>query len=235
MSLADLRREYTLGSLDESDLDPDPFRQFDRWFQQAVQARGGGSRLRAFGIGIYKAFQSLMGAKPADPNAIALATADKDGRPSVRMVLLKGADARGFIFFTNYESRKGRELAENPNAALVLHWADLERQICVRGAVSQLPRAESEAYFKSRPKGAQLAAWVSKQSTVVTGREFLERQMQTVTAKYRDDVPVPDYWGGFVLAPVEVEFWQGRVSRLHDRLRYTRQSDGAWKMERLSP
>jgi pyridoxamine 5'-phosphate oxidase len=235
MSLAALRKEYTLSALDESDLDADPFRQFDKWFQQAVEARGAGSRLRAFSIGLYKAFQSLLGARPVDPNAMALATTDKDGRPSVRMVLLKGADARGFIFFSNYESRKGRELAGIPNAAIVLHWAELERQICARGAVTRLPREESETYFRSRPRGARLAAWVSKQSAVVASRGFLEERMREVTTQYPADVPMPDYWGGYVLSPVEIEFWQGRVNRLHDRLRYARQTDGSWKIERLSP
>jgi len=176
-----------------------------------------------------------LGAKPSDPNAIALATADKDGRPSVRTVLLKGLDPRGFIFFTNYESRKGRELAENPRAALVVHWTELERQICVTGDVARLAREESEAYFKSRPRGARLATWVSKQSAVVPNRQFLEQQMEEVSARFPVDVPMPEYWGGYVLAPREIEFWQGRPSRLHDRLRYTQQSDGTWKIERLSP
>jgi pyridoxamine 5'-phosphate oxidase len=153
----------------------------------------------------------------------------------VRTVLLKGLDSRGYIFFTNYESRKGRELMENPRAALVLHWSDLERQVCVSGDVTRLPREESEAYFKSRPRGARLATWVSKQSSVVSDRQFLERQMNEVTARFPDEVPMPDYWGGFVLAPLEIEFWQGRPSRLHDRLCYMRQSDGSWKIERLSP
>jgi pyridoxamine 5'-phosphate oxidase len=235
MSLANLRREYTLARLDKADLDPDPYRQFDQWFQQAIEAKGGGGRLRAFGIGIYKAFQALLGARPFDPNAISLATADKSGRPSVRTVLLKGLDSRGFIFFTNYESRKGRELMENPRAALVLHWSDLERQVCVSGDVTRLPREESEAYFKSRPRGARLATWVSKQSSIVSDRQHLERQMNEVTARFPDEIPMPDYWGGFVLAPLEIEFWQGRPSRLHDRLRYMRQSDGSWNIERLSP
>lgn len=235
MSLADLRREYKLARLDKADLHADPLRQFDQWFHQAIDARGGSSRLRAFGIGLYKAWQSLLGEKPIDPNAISLATADAQGRPSVRTVLLKGADARGFIFFTNYASRKGRELAENPHAALVLHWADLERQVCVTGTVTKLPRAESEAYFRSRPRGSRLAAWVSKQSEIVPSREHLEKEMAALAAQYPGDVPTPDYWGGYILEPREIEFWQGRPSRLHDRLHYVRQPDKSWKLERLSP
>lgn len=233
-SLADLRKEYSLGALNEADLDADPLRQFNKWFSQAAEARGGG-RLRAFGIGLYKAFQALLGAKPVDPNAMALATADKDGRPSVRMVLLKGVDARGFIFFTNHESRKGRELAGNPHAALVLHWAELERQVCVTGRVTKLAREEAEAYFQSRPRGSRLAAWVSQQSAVVPDRAFLEQRMREMEAKFPAEVPMPDYWGGYALAPERIEFWQGRLNRLHDRLCYTRQADGAWKIERLAP
>lgn len=235
MSLADLRKEYRLAALRESDLDADPLQQFRKWFTQAAELRAPSSRLRAFGIGLYKAFQCLFGEKPIDPNAMALATADKDGRPSVRTVLLKGVDSRGFIFFTNYDSRKGRELTENPHAALVLHWAELERQVCVTGTVTRLPRAESEAYFNTRPRGSRLAAWVSKQGQPVAGRDFLEQEMNAVAEKYPDKVPMPEYWGGFVLAAERIEFWQGRPSRLHDRLCYFRQADGSWKLERLAP
>lgn len=235
MYLSDLRREYAVSSLNKADLDADPLKQFDRWFSQAVEMKGGGSRLRAFGIGLYKAFQTLFGGKPVDPNAMALATVGKDGRPSVRTVLLKGLDARGFIFFSNYASRKGRELAENPRAALVIHWAELERQVCITGTVTRLPQEESEAYFNSRPRGSQLSTWVSHQSAVVPHREFLEQLMQEVAAKYPDRVPRPEYWGGYVLAPDRIEFWQGRPSRLHDRLCYVRQPDGEWKIARLAP
>lgn len=235
MSLSDLRREYAVSSLNEADLDADPLKQFDRWFGQAVEMKGGGSRLRAFGIGLYKAFQTLFGGKPVDPNAMALATVGKDGQPSVRTVLLKGLDARGFIFFSNYASRKGRELAENPRAALVIHWAELERQVCITGTVTRLPQEESEAYFNSRPRGSQLSTWVSHQSAVVPNREFLDKLMQEVAAKYPNQVPRPEYWGGYVLAPDRIEFWQGRPSRLHDRLCYVRQPDGEWTIARLAP
>ena len=198
-------------ALNKSDVDHNPIKQFAKWYDEAT----------ASGI--------------AETDAMTLATATKDGRPSARIVLLKDFDDRGFVFFTNYESRKGRELTENPHAALVMHWAELEREICITGAVARLPRAESEAYFRSRPRGARLAAWVSKQSAVVPGRQYLEQQMHEVSARFPEDVPIPEYWGGYVLAPVEIEFWQGRPSRLHDRLRYTRQPDGSWKIERLSP
>src|SRR5689334_6807837 len=235
MAIADLRREYNAGSLQKADLDPDPLRQFDRWFRQAAGVAGGG-RWRAFGIGLYKAFQALLGHPPADPNAMALATSDKDGRPSVRMVLLKGVDQRGFLFFTNYESRKGSELTANPRAALVFYWRELERQVCVVGAVTRLSREESEAYFKSRPRGARLAAWASDQHGAVPDRAALERQFRECAAKFPgDDVPLPPYWGGYVLAPDEIQFWQGRPNRLHDRFRYLKQSSGQWHIERLAP
>jgi pyridoxamine 5'-phosphate oxidase len=164
-----------------------------------------------------------------------LATVDSQGVPSTRTVLLKGIDARGFIFFTNYESRKGRELTANPNAALTFFWPELERQVCVVGTVSRLPVSESETYFKSRPRGSQLGAWASNQSSPVQDRSALEKQWQEAEARFPKAVPMPPYWGGFVLAPARIEFWQGRPSRLHDRFCYTRQPDGNWKLERLSP
>jgi len=235
MSLADLRKEYTLSALNEADLQADPVQQFNQWFVQAAERRGGGGRLRGFGIGLYKAFRALLGEKPVDPNAMSLATADKQGRPSVRTVLLKGMDSRGFIFFTNYASRKGRDLAENPQAALVIHWAELERQVCVTGTVAKLPREESEAYFRTRPRGSRLAARASRQSQPVPNREFLEQRMKEAAAQFPDQVPMPEDWGGYVLAPERIEFWQGRPNRLHDRLCYVRQPDGCWKIERLSP
>src|SRR5262245_21264057 len=236
MSLADLRREYGLTGLRRKDLAADPLAQFNQWFQQAAEAKGGGGRLRAFGIGIYKAVQALLGHRPVDPNAMALATADKDGRPSVRMVLLKGVDKRGFIFFTNYDSKKGHDLADNPHAALVVYWADLERQVCVSGAVTKLSLEESDAYFKTRPRGARIAAWAAQQSQVIADRELLQQRFKDMEAQYPgDDVPLPSYWGGYVLTPTRIEFWQGGPSRLHDRFQYTKQVDGSWRIERLSP
>jgi pyridoxamine 5'-phosphate oxidase len=165
-----------------------------------------------------------------------LATADKQGRPSARVVLLKGVDARGFIFYTNYESRKGHELAENPQAACAFYWPDQERQVCVAGEVVRLSPEESEAYFKTRPRGSRLAAWASNQSDPVPGRATLDAKWREMEARYAgQEVPRPPYWGGYVLCPNRIEFWQGRPNRLHDRFRYTRQSDSAWKLERLSP
>jgi pyridoxamine 5'-phosphate oxidase len=164
-----------------------------------------------------------------------LATVDSNGKPSTRTVLLKSVDARGFIFFTNYDSRKGRELAANPNAALTFFWSDLERQVCVAGTVTKLPVAESEAYHKSRPRGSRLAAWASDQSEIVPDRAALEAKWREMEKKLPDDVPLPPNWGGYILQPERIEFWQGRPSRLHDRFNYTRQADGSWKIERLSP
>ena len=235
MAMADLRREYSLGGLKRSDLTPDPLAQFHQWFNQASGARSGG-RLRKIGIALYKLWQAVMGREPADINAMTLATVNQEGRPSARMVLLKGVDERGFVFFTNYDSRKGRELAEDPNAALVFYWPDLERQVCVTGTVSKLPQAESEAYFKSRPKGSRLAAWASNQSEVAPNRQALEEKWRQMAAKFPgDEVPLPPFWGGYVLSPSRLEFWQGRPNRLHDRFRYARQPDHSWKIERLAP
>ncbi|HEX4264553.1 MAG TPA: pyridoxamine 5'-phosphate oxidase [Verrucomicrobiae bacterium] len=215
MSIADIRRDYNLAGLRRSDLDADPIVQFGRWFEQAAAGRTN---------------------EQGDVTAATLATADKEGRPSARIVLLKGVDARGFIFFTNYDSRKGRDLAENPNASLVFYWPDQERQVSVAGQAAKVPRAESEAYFKSRPRGSRLAAWASRQSEAIENREALEKHWQELQAKYPgEDVPTPPNWGGFVLAPSRIEFWQGRPSRLHDRFRYSKQGEGKWVIERLSP
>jgi pyridoxamine 5'-phosphate oxidase len=212
MSFADLRREYMSRGLSESDLDPDPFQQFRAWYEEAVAA-------------------GLM-----EPNAMTLATATRDGRPSARMVLLKGFDADGFRFYTNYESRKGHELAENPWAALVLFWVELERQVRIEGRVMQSPPQESDAYFQSRPLGSQLGAWASHQSQVIPNREALERRMADLEAEYTgQSAPRPPYWGGYRVVPSVIEFWQGRPNRLHDRLRYQRRDDGTWLIERLSP
>ena len=235
MAIANIRREYSTGGLNRQDLVANPLVQFNQWFGQAA-AQTGGSRLRKIGIALFKLWHAMLGHAPADVNAMVLATVDKNGLPSARTVLLKGVDERGFIFFTNYDSRKGHELAENPNAALTFYWPELERQVCVAGQVTKLPREESEAYFKSRPKGSRLSAWASNQSAVVGNREVLEHRWQEIAAKFSgDDVPLPPNWGGYVLSPSRVEFWQGRSSRLHDRFRYTRQPDGSWLIERLAP
>lgn len=210
-SLADLRKDYSLAGLLEQDLARDPFRQFEKWFQEA------------------------QAAKLVEPNAMTLATSTRDGRPSARTVLLKSVDGRGFVFFSNYESRKGRELAENARAALVFPWLALERQVVVEGNVAKVSPEENETYFHSRPHGSQLGAWASPQSTLVPHRTALEEAFKAVERRYAGQpVPVPPYWGGYRLTPESVEFWQGRRSRLHDRLRYRRQPDG-WVIERLAP
>ena len=234
MNLADIRRNYSAGGLARTDLDTNPIKQFQSWFARAASEQGG-SRWRKVSIALYKLWHAFLGHHPVDVNAMVLATADKDGKPSCRTVLLKAVDERGFIFYTNYESRKGRELAENPNAALTFFWHDLERQVCVAGTVSKLPVSESENYFKSRPRGSRLAAWASNQSDVVANRAALEKKWNEMEAKFPQEIPLPPTWGGFVLKPERIEFWQGRLNRLHDRFTYTRQPNGTWKLERLSP
>jgi len=216
MSILDLRREYSLTGLRRRDLEGDPIAQFKKWFDQAAATQ--------------------MPEKPGDVNAMTLATADKQGRPSARIVLLKGVDERGFIFFTNYDSRKGHELSENPNAALVFYWPDFERQVSVAGTVTRLPPQESQAYFETRPRGSRLAAWASKQSEVLPDRATLEETWRRLQAQYPgEEVPCPPFWGGYVVAPTRIEFWQGRPNRLHDRFRYSKNADGHWLIERLSP
>ena len=211
ISPAELRKEYMRRGLSESELDPDPIRQFQRWFDDA------------------------SGAGLIEPNAMTLATATRDGRPSARMVLLKGFDARGFVFYTNYESRKGGDLEQNPQAALVFFWVELERQVRVEGRVERATVEESDAYFASRPLGSQIGAWASAQSRVIADREPLERRAAELEAEYAGrEVPRPPHWGGYRVVPDVIEFWQGRPSRLHDRLRY-RWTDGSWLVERLSP
>jgi len=201
MNLADLRENYQRGQLDRADLAPDPILQFERWFVTASL----GGRWRRIGIACYKLWQAIIGRPPTDVNAMVLATADQDGNPSTRNVLLKGVDARGFIFFTNYDSRKGRELAENPAAALTFYWSELERQVCVAGTVSKLPVGESEAYFKSRPRDSQLGAWASDQSAAVPDRTALEQKWRELAAKFPGDIPLPPNWGGYVLKPERVD------------------------------
>jgi pyridoxamine 5'-phosphate oxidase len=214
MKIADIRREYSLAGLRRADLDANPIAQFQKWFEQAAK---------------------VFAQKEIDVNAATLATADKNGKPSARIILLKGLDERGFIFFTNYNSRKGRELAENPNAALTFYWSEMERQICIAGFVEKISREESENYFKSRPRGSRLATLASNQSDVVADRAALEKKWSALAEKFPGEVPLPPHWGGFVLRPERIEFWQGRPSRLHDRFSYTRQPDNSWKLERLAP
>ncbi|MCS6989638.1 MAG: pyridoxamine 5'-phosphate oxidase [Chloroherpetonaceae bacterium] len=218
LSISDLRKDYTLGGLQEGDLDPNPFKQFEKWFQDALEAQ------KKRDVAFFEA------------NAMTLATATKDGKPSARVVLLKHLDDRGFVFFTNYESRKGQELAENPFAALCFHWELLERQVSVMGRVEKISREESEAYFKTRPLGSRIGAWASKQSAVISGRGELLKRVAEIGLKYpTGDVPLPPFWGGYRVLPDEFQFWQGQPSRLHDRFRYLKQLDGSWKIDRLSP
>jgi pyridoxamine 5'-phosphate oxidase len=231
MAIADIRRDYSTGELRRADLDANPMAQFNSWFATA----SAGGRWRKIGIALFKLWHAVLGHSPADMNAMVLATVDKAGRPSARNVLLKGVNARGFIFFTNHDSRKGLELAENPNAALTFYWPDLERQVCVAGTVEKIPRGESENYFKSRPRGSRLATWASNQRDVVADRAALDAKWNEMAEKFAGDVPLPPNWGGYVLKPERIEFWQGRPSRLHDRFCYTRQPDDSWKLERLSP
>jgi pyridoxamine 5'-phosphate oxidase len=211
MGLAELRKEYIKGGLKERNLKANPFEQFQLWFDQAIAG------------------------EINEPNAMCLATADADGFPSARMVLLKGADERGFTFYTNYESRKGEELEENPHAALVFYWAELERQVRITGDVEKVSREETEAYFATRPRESQLGAWVSEQSEVISGRKTLEDQKAALEKWYEGlEILAPPNWGGYRVKPHEIEFWQGRPGRLHDRLRYGLE-DGKWLVERLAP
>ncbi|AGW91490.1 MULTISPECIES: pyridoxamine 5'-phosphate oxidase [Cupriavidus] len=209
--LADLRRTYVLGSLSETDVAPDPMSQFKRWFDEAVTA------------------------KLPEPNAMTLATVDATGQPSARIVLLKGIDDRGFTFFTNYESRKGLDLAANPRAALLFHWVQLERQVRVEGYVEKVSDDESDAYFASRPLGSRVGAWASEQSREVPGRDVLEQRELEYRSKFGENPPRPPHWGGYRLVPTALEFWQGRPSRLHDRIAYRVHPDGSWQIVRLSP
>jgi pyridoxamine 5'-phosphate oxidase len=210
--ISDLRREYARRTLNETDVHPDPVEQFRIWFDEALKAQ-------------------VM-----DANAMGLATASPSGQPSLRTVLLKAIEPRGFVFFTHYDSAKGRELAENPRAALLFYWPELERQVRITGLVSRVTREISEAYFATRPVDSQWAAWAARQSEEIADRETLERQYAEVKERFSDrGVPCPPEWGGYMLEAERIEFWQGRPSRLHDRLVYTRQMDGIWTRVRLAP
>jgi len=212
MSIADLRREYARARLDETDVSHDPIVEFARWFAEAQEA------------------------EVLEVNAMTLATATPHGAPSARIVLLKAFDERGFVFFSDYRSRKGAELEANPRAALVFYWGELERQVRITGGVGLTSREESEEYFRSRPLGSRLGAWVSHQSRVIPSRAVLEEDLREVERRFGDgDVPLPAHWGGYRVVPDAIEFWQGRESRLHDRIRYVRQSGRGWRVERLSP
>jgi pyridoxamine 5'-phosphate oxidase len=208
--IAQLRKNYTFGQLSETESPTEPFSLFQTWFDQAVKA------------------------ECPEPNSMALATADLAGNPSVRIVLLKGADQNGFSFFTNYDSQKGKELAGRPQAALLFHWHELERQVRIKGLVERVSAAESDAYFHARPAASRIGAWASPQSNAIPNREFLEAAEAAFVAQYGDTPPRPEHWGGYRLTPTEIEFWQGRPSRLHDRIRYQLNGD-VWQIARLAP
>lgn len=209
--ISDLRREYRGTPLLENEVAADPFQQFGRWFQEALNA------------------------EVTEPNAMTLATVDPDGAPSVRVVLLKGFDATGFTFFTNYGSKKGHDLAHNPRVSLGFWWAELARQVRIDGHAEKISREASAEYFESRPRASQIGAWASTQSSVIEGREVLTRRVVELEARFKDaPVPLPEYWGGYLVTPTLLEFWQGQASRLHDRLEY-RLHDGDWRLQRLSP
>jgi pyridoxamine 5'-phosphate oxidase len=211
MDISKLRREYRRGWFTEDRAEDDPIHQFELWLEEA------------------------LGTERPEANAMTLATADPEGRPSARVVLLKSVDERGFAFYTNYGSRKARELEANPQAAAVFYWPGNERQVRVEGRVERVTREETTNYFRTRPRGAQLGAWLSRQSEVIPGREVLEQGLAELAVAYPGEVPVPPFWGGYRLVPDVVEFWQGGPNRLHDRLRYRRAAGGGWLRERLAP
>ncbi len=211
-TIADLRKDYTQSGLVETDVDPNPFKQFQKWFDQTLAAQ------------------------LPEPNAMTLATVSQDGKPRARIVLLKNFNEQGFVFYTNYNSQKGQELAQNPWAALIFWWAELERQVRIEGSVEKVAESESDEYFHSRPVGSQLGAWASQQSQIIDNREVLEHQLQELEEIYQNQtIPRPPHWGGYRIVPQAIEFWQGRTNRLHDRLYYSLQEDKAWVIKRLSP
>jgi|SRR6185437_1645336 len=210
MTIADLRREYALHELSEADVDIDPFKQFGLWFQEALDC------------------------EIKDTNAMSIATVDKNGKPSCRIVLLKGFSNKGFVFFTNYESHKGKDLAENPLAALMFYWHGLERQVRIEGRVEKISDIESDDYFNSRPEGSKIGAWASPQSQPISDRELIDSERDFLQKYAGKQIPRPPYWGGYIVKPEMIEFWQGRPNRLHDRIVY-KMAGTAWKIERLAP
>ena len=212
MSIDEIRERYSQAGLSETALNPDPILQFGQWLQEAAAA------------GVF------------EPGAACLATASRQSEPSARMVLLKGVEERGFIFFTNYGSPKARDLAENPQASLVVAWVELARQVRISGRVERISREQSARYFETRPAGSRLSAWASHQSEVIDSRQVLEERMQRLRTRFGDgEIPLPPFWGGYCLSPTRIEFWQGRPDRLNDRLRYRRQAETRWVLERLAP
>lgn len=211
-TIADIRKDYKLRSLLEKDVEANAIRQFDKWWQEAIHS------------------------EIDEVNAMTLATASADGIPAARIVLLKGYDERGFVFFTNYDSFKGLQLAENPRACLVFFWKELERQVRITGLVEKVSAEESDTYFNSRPEGSRIGAWASPQSQVIESREWLEEREKTLVKDFTGKPLIrPAHWGGYRVKPINIEFWQGRPSRLHDRIQYALQSDNSWKIERLAP
>lgn len=212
MDIAALRKEYMLSNLSETDVAKTPHQQFEKWWDDAVKS------------------------EIIEPNAMALSTVSADGIPSNRIVLLKGFDSNGLVFFTNYESRKGREISHNQNVSVLFFWKELERQVRINGRASKTNADQSDAYFQSRPLGSRIGAWASPQSQVITDRFVLEKNVKVMEEKFSElEVPRPEHWGGYLIAPSEIEFWQGRPSRLHDRILYTKDSSGSWKIQRLAP
>ncbi len=213
LNIENLRQEYRLAALDMEHVDANPIVQFGKWFEETLKAN------------------------LPEPNAMTLATSTFDGKPSARIVLLKGFDEQGFSFFTNYQSRKGKEFEQNPFAALVFWWIELERQVRIEGSIQKLTPAQSTDYFQSRPRGSQIGAWASPQSAVISSRDELEKQVKILEQQYAhtEVLPRPEHWGGYLVQPVLLEFWQGRPNRLHDRIQYRLQDDKTWKIERLAP
>lgn len=212
MSISSIRKEYALHALNEEDVLHDPIQQFSRWWEEALKA------------------------EIEEVNAVTLATASADGMPAARTVLLKGFDTNGFVFFTNYNSLKAKHLAENPRAAMLFFWKELERQIRITGSVEKISEAESDAYYHSRPVGSRIGAWASPQSEVIESRQWLEQRVKEVSEAFGHQAPKrPSFWGGYRLSPQSIEFWQGRPNRLHDRILYTLQNDGSWLIQRLAP